>query len=236
MKILWWYLSIRILYSSYYFPFFQPSYHPYVFLFFFFFSSTHCPSLSLSPFFYLIPVPFLFYLLPHLDEVVSSHSLFFLQRSLSVLFFFTWLQCSHSLSLFFFFSTLSLSLSFLLESALILSFFFTPALSLSVLFFCLIPERGITVKLHWGSFLPLLFLLIWEEKICGPGREIFLPSFPPLLFSSHCQTEENPFFYPIFLPIFSTPPKIHPTKYSVSVLSPSPPKMNPPNLGRKKRV
>ena len=92
---------IRILYSLYYFPFFQPSYHLYVFLllflyffFFFFFSSTRCPSLSLSPFFYLIPVPFLFYLLPHLDEVVSSHSLFFLQCSLSVLLFFTWLQCS----------------------------------------------------------------------------------------------------------------------------------------------
>ena len=95
------------------------------FFFFFFFSSTRCPSLSQSSFFYLIPVPFLFYLLPHLDEVVSSHSLFFL-------------QCSHSLSFFFLQYSLSLSLSlslFLLDSTLILSSFFTPTLSLYVLFF-----------------------------------------------------------------------------------------------------
>ena len=75
--------------------------------------------------------------------------------------------------------------------------------------------EGITVKLQWGSFPSLLFLPIWEEKFCGPERENFLPGIPLLLFSSRSQTEENPFFYPIFLLIFSIPPKIHPTKHSV---------------------
>ena len=71
------------------------------------------------------------------------------------------------------------------------------------------------VKVQWGSFLSWLFLPIWEEKICGPGRENFLPGFPPFLFSLYSQTEENSVFYPIFLPIFSILPKFHPTKNSV---------------------
>ena len=130
----------------------QPSFHPYIF-FSFFFSSTRCPSLSLSPFFYLIPAPFLFYLLPHLDEVVSSHSL--LALSLSYFFFFLLGSSALilSLSLFFFFLQYSLSLSLSLSLSYLspLSFFpfFLLQRSLSLFFFFfLIPERGITVKLH----------------------------------------------------------------------------------------
>ena len=77
--------------------------------------------------------------------------------------------------------------------------------------------ESITVKLHWGSFLSLLFLPIWEEKICGPGRENFLPGFPLPLFSSHSQTEENSVFHPIFFLTFSILPKFHPTKYNVKL-------------------
>ena len=172
----------------------QPSYHPYIFLSFFFFSSTRCPSLSLSPFFYLIPVPFLFYLLPRLDEVVSSHSLFFL-------------QCSHSLSFFFLQYSLSLSLSLsLLDSALILSSFFTPALSLSMFFFFFFFLDSRTEyygKTTLRQFSPLAFppnlggKNLWaRERNFSPGfstppvflslpnkeKRIFLPQFPSYIF------------------------------------------------------
>ena len=79
--------------------------------------------------------------------------------------------------------------------------------------------EGILVKLQGHNFPPLLFLPNWEEKNCGSGREIFLPGFSPLkplLFSIQCQTKENPLFHSIFLPIFFTPPKIHPTKHIVN--------------------
>ena len=75
--------------------------------------------------------------------------------------------------------------------------------------------EGITIKLHWGSFLSLLFIPIWEEKIFGPGRKNFLPDFPLHLFSSHSQTEENSIFHSIFLLTFSILPKFHPTKHNV---------------------
>ena len=81
------------------------------------------------------------------------------------------------------------------------------------------------VKVQWGSFLSWLFLPIWEEKICGPGRENFLPGFPSSLFSLVCQTVENIVFHSIFLsifsilpkftPIFSILPKFTPIKHSV---------------------
>ena len=115
-----------------------------------FFSSTRYPFLSLSPFFYLIPISLIFYLLPHSAQL--SFFLFSLQCSLSVFFF-----------------------------------------------FYLIPQ-GIMVKVSKEHFLFRLFLPIWEEKICGPGRENFLPGFPPFLFSLYSQTEENSVFYPIFHP------------------------------------
>ena len=75
--------------------------------------------------------------------------------------------------------------------------------------------EDITIKLHWGSFLSLLFIPIWEEKICGPERKNFLPDFPLHLFSSHSQTEENSIFHSIFLLTFSILPKFHPTKHNV---------------------
>ena len=116
-----------IFYSLYYFPFSQPSFHPY-----FFFpphvilSYPYLPSFILS----LSPLFLIFFLIQH-----NSHSLSFLSSALSLFFFFfTWLQRSHS---FFFFSlVLSLCFFFLLDSsAFILSFFFSSALSLSIFFF-----------------------------------------------------------------------------------------------------
>ena len=76
-----------------FFILFFPSYHldTFLLLFFFFFFLFLFPTLS-----FLIPIPLLlsypcplsFFYLPRLDEVVSSHSLFFLRRSLLVLFFY----------------------------------------------------------------------------------------------------------------------------------------------------
>ena len=77
--------------------------------------------------------------------------------------------------------------------------------------------EGITVKVLGENFLSWLFLPIWEEKICGPGRENNLPGFPLLLFSPACQTVENTVFLSIFLPMFSIPPKFTSTKHSVKV-------------------
>ena len=71
------------------------------------------------------------------------------------------------------------------------------------------------VKLHWGSFPSLLFLPIWEEKICRLKEKIFSMVLHSPLFSSYSQTEENSVFHSIFLLTFSIPPKIHPTKHSV---------------------
>ena len=82
-------------------------------------------------------------------------------------------------------------------------------------FFYLIPE-GIMIKVPREHFLFRLFLPIWEEKICGPGRENFLPGFLSSLFSLVCQTVENIVFHSIFLPRFSILPKFTPTKHSVS--------------------
>ena len=81
-------------------------------------------------------------------------------------------------------------------------------------FFNLILE-GIMVKVPREHFLFRLFLPIWEEKICGPGRENFLSGFPSSLFSLVCQTVENTVFHSIFLPMFSILPKFIPTKHSV---------------------
>ena len=92
---------------------------------------------------------------------------------------------------------------------------FTVVLSV-FFFFYLIPE-GIMVKVPREHFLFRLFLPIWEEKICGPGRENFLSGFPSSLFSLVCQTVENTVFHSIFFPMFSILPKFTPTKHSVKV-------------------
>ena len=73
------------------------------------------------------------------------------------------------------------------------------------------------VKLHWGSFPSLLFLPIWEEKICRLKEKIFSMVLHSPLFSSYSQTEENSVFHSIFLLTFSIPRKFHPTKYSVNL-------------------
>ena len=182
MKILWWYLSIRILYSSYYFPFFQPSYHPYVFLFFFLF--------LLHTLSFLIPIPLLLSYPCPLSFLSSSSfrwssklsfSLFSPTFSLSFFFFFTWLQCSHSHS-FFFFSTLSLSLCFFfffLDSRM--GYYGKTALrQFSPLAFP--PDLG--GKNLWtrernfspGFFTPPIFL-----PLPNRGKPTFLPHFPHLL-------------------------------------------------------
>ena len=116
----------------------------FFFFFFFFFSSTRCPSLSLSPFFYLIPAPFLFYLLPHLDEVVSSHSL--LALSLSSFFFLLLGSSALILSLFLFFFlqySLSLSLSLFYLSPLSFFPFFLLQRSLSLFIFFAWFQNGV---------------------------------------------------------------------------------------------
>ena len=220
-----------IFYSLYYFPFSQPSFHPY-----FFFpphvilSYPYLPSFILS----LSPLFFIFFLIQH-----NSHSLSFLSSALSLFFFFLldssalilsfffssalslffcfYLTPALSFFLFFFSSALSLFFFFLLDSsAFILSFFFSSALSLSLFFFFyLIPEWGIKVRVLWEHFLSRLFLPIWEDEICGPGRENFLPSFPPFLFSSACQIVENTVLLSIFLSMFSISPKFTTTKHSV---------------------
>ena len=97
------------------------------------------------------------------------------------------------------------SINFVLHQCAFCFFFF---------FFYLIPE-GIMVKGPGEHFLFKLFLPIWEEKICGPGRENFLPDFPLPLFSSYFQTEGNSVFHSIFLLTFSILSKIHITKHSV---------------------
>ena len=93
---------------------------------------------------------------------------------------------------------------------------FTVVLSVLFFFFYLIPE-GIMVKVPREHFLFRLFLPVWEEKICGPGRENFLPGFPSSLFYFVCQTVENTVFHSIFLPRFSILPKFTPTKHSVNL-------------------
>ena len=79
-------------------------------------------------------------------------------------------------------------------------------------------ERGIMVKDNRALFL-WLFLLIWEEEICGFSRKKFLPDFLFSIFSSFCQTVENTVFYPIFLPMFSILSRFTPTKRSVNFLN-----------------
>ena len=88
--------------------------------------------------------------------------------------------------------------------------------ALCFFFFYLITE-GIMVKVPREHFLFRLFLPIWEEKICGPGRENFLLGFPSSLFSLVCQIVENTVLHSIFLPMFSILPKFTPTKHSVKV-------------------
>ena len=168
---------------------------------------------SLHTLSFLIPIPLLLSY-PYPPSFLSSSSFntalilsFFLKCSLSVfyLFIYLFLLDSSALILSFFFSNaLSLFFFFFLldSSALILSFFF---FFLQRSFFYLILERGIMAKVLWEHFLPRLFLLIWEDEICGPERENFLSGFPPFLFSLACQIVENTVFLSIFLPMFSIP-------------------------------
>ena len=184
----------------------------YPYLSYFLSSSSFSTTLILSLFSLVLSLCFFFFF--YLTPALSFFLFFSLVLSLCF-FVFTWLQRSHS---FFFFSlVLSLCFFFLLDSsAFILSFFFSSALSLSIFyFFYLIPEWGIKVRVLWEHFLSRLFLPIWKDEICGPGRENFLPSFPPFLFSSACQIVENTVLLSIFLSMFSISPKFTTTKHSV---------------------
>ena len=80
-------------------------------------------------------------------------------------------------------------------------------------------REGICVKVLFISFPLKLFLPIWGEEICRPGRENFLVGFPLSLFSSLSQTVKNTVFHSVFHSMFSIPPKITPTKHSVNELS-----------------
>ena len=188
------------------------SFHPYVFFFFFslrYLLHTHCIS---------IPTPFFsFFSLIQ----VSSTPTFFSKKILQHFLFFSPVRSLWFLFLFFSFHTLSLYLyppSFICFVSLMRSSH-SPALSLSVSFlfyFYLIPE-GIMDKVFFISFPLKLFLPIWGDEICGPGKENFLSGFPLSLFSSLSQIVENTVFHSIFHSMFSIPPKITPTKHSVSL-------------------
>ena len=178
----------------------------FFFLFFFLRYLLHTRCIS-------IPTPFFSFF--SLIQVSSTPTFFSKKVSSTLSLFF-----SSSLSLWFFFSTrcpyisiplllfvLSLScVAFILQRSLFFFFFF---------FFNLIPE-GIMDKVFFISFPLKLFLPIWGDEICEPGRENFLPGFPLSLFSSLSQTVENTVFHSVFRSMFSIPPKITPTKHSVS--------------------
>ena len=75
--------------------------------------------------------------------------------------------------------------------------------------------EDIWVKVLSQHFPLQIFLPIWEDENCGPGRENFLPGFPSSPFSLLCQTVKNTVFPPIFLPLFSILSIFTPTKHSV---------------------
>ena len=77
--------------------------------------------------------------------------------------------------------------------------------------------ESICVKVLWQHFSLLLFLLIWEDQNCGPGRENFLPGFLSFPFSFPNQTVKNNIFHPIFLSLFSILPVFTPTKHTLRV-------------------
>ena len=197
-----------IFYSLYYFSFL--SFHfTHTFFFFFFpyaISSTHIVSLSPPPSFPFSPSFKSPALLPKNSPALSL----FFSNSLSLVFF------------FFFFHTLSLYLyppSFICFVSLMRnSHSLTLAFSLFLFSFSfyLIPE-GIMDKVFFISFSLKLFLPIWGDEICGPGKENFFPGFPLSLFFSLSQIVENTVFHSIFCSMFSNPPKITPTKHSVSL-------------------
>ena len=182
-----------------------------MFLFFLFFSffyaisSTHVVSLSPPPSFSFSPSFKSPALLPSSVKKSPALSLSFSPvRSLSGFFFPHVVLISLS-PFFYLFCLPHAQLSF--SSTLSFFFFF--------FFFNLIPE-GIMDKVFFISFPLKLFLPIWGDEICEPGRENFLLGFPLSLFSSLSQTVENTVFHSVFRSMFSIPPKITPTKHSVS--------------------
>ena len=198
-----------IFYSLYYFSFL--SFH-FTHTFFFFslryLLHTHCisippPSFPFSPSF-KSPA-----LLPSSVKKFSSTFSFFLQFALSGFFFFSSTRCPYiSIPLPLFALSPSCA-TVILQRSLSLCFFF-------LFFFYLIPE-GIMDKVFFISFPLKLFLPIWGDEICGLGKENFFPGFPLSLFSSLSQIMENTVFHSIFCSMFSIPPKITPTKHSVSL-------------------
>ena len=180
------------------------SFHPYVIFFSLrYLLHTHCisippPSFPFSPSF-KSPA-----LLPSSVKKFSSTLSFFLQFAFSGFFFLPHIVLISLSPFLYLLCLLHAQLSF--SSALSLCFFFY--------FFNLIPE-GIMDKVFFISFPLKLFLPIWGDEICGPGKENFLPGFPLSLFSSLSQTVENTIFHSVFCSMFSIPSKITPTKHSV---------------------
>ena len=151
----------------------------------------------------------IFYSLYHLSflSLLPIHTFFFF-----FFLFFSSTRCHLYLLLLF---ALSSSFNNIPSFQLVqVQFSFSSALSI-FFFFNLIPE-GIMDKVFFISFPFSIFFLIWGDKICGPGRENFLLGFPLSLFSPLSQTVENNVFYSVFPSMFSIPPKITPTKHSVS--------------------
>ena len=179
---------------------------PIRFFFFFFYL---LPTLCIS-----VPTPLLFLFLPHSSlqhsyQKILQHFLFFSPiRSLWFFFFFF-----HTLSLYLYPPSFICFVSLMRNShSLALAF----SLFLFSFSFYLIPE-GIMDKVFFISFPLKLFLPIWGDEICGPGKENFFPGFPLSLFFSLSQIVENTVFHSIFCSMFSNPPKITPTKHSVSL-------------------
>ena len=75
--------------------------------------------------------------------------------------------------------------------------------------------RGHSSKIAGTQFSSLAFPPKSGGKKLWAQERNFSPGFSTLLFCIQCQTEENPLFHPMFLPIFSTILKIHPTKHRV---------------------
>ena len=78
-------------------------------------------------------------------------------------------------------------------------------------------KQGICVKVLSHHFSLYIFLLIWEDKKCGPGRENFFLGFLSSPFSFSNQIVENNIFHHIFLILVSILLVFTPTKHSLKL-------------------
>ena len=159
------------------------------------------------------------------SKKILQHSLFFsLVHSLWFFFFFFF----HTLSLYLYPPSFICFLSLMRSShspTLSLCFFSFFIFFIFFYFFLNLILEGIMDKVFFISFPLKLFLPIWGDEICGPGRENFLSGFPLFLFSSLSQTVENTVFYSVFRSMFSI---LFSTQFS-TLCFPSPLKSPQPN-------